>query len=130
MLSGEKKMRVIANGAIDRLQEYTKSNKNTLTAEVTNHTDDEPSMWLYSLKEWMEYRNITIKTNREHTDEPAIMEICTRKTDREKIWQWARKEKIWKVTEIINDGGHINERKINRAPILSLIHISEPTRPY
>ena len=24
---------------------------------------------------------------------------------------------IWKVTEIINDGGHINERKINRAPI-------------
>jgi len=60
----------------------------------------------------MEYRNITIKTNRQNTDEPAIMDICTRKTDREKIWQWARKRQIWKVTEMIDDEGHINERKI------------------
>jgi len=36
--------------------------------DVTNRTDDEPpSVWLYNLKEWMEYRNITIKTNRKKT---------------------------------------------------------------
>jgi len=31
MLNGEEKRRMIASGAIYRLQEYTKSNKNTLT---------------------------------------------------------------------------------------------------
>jgi len=40
MLSGEKKMRVIASGAIGRLQEYTKRNKDTLISDVTNHTDE------------------------------------------------------------------------------------------
>jgi len=74
-------------------------------------------MWLYSLKERVEYRNITIKQKQAKHRGTSNHGYMHKKDRQRKMWQWARKRKIWKVIAIMDDEGHINERKIKRAPI-------------
>jgi len=58
------------------------------------------------------------------------MDICTRKTDRENMEVGKRKRKIWKVREIMDDGGHINVREIKRAPISTQAAIRTQLQEY
>jgi len=75
ILNGTKKMKLIAQGAIERLKRFTGTNATALSTTITPYTDDPQGMWLCHLQERMEHMNIqvkrTLQTNT-HTNKPAI----------------------------------------------------------
>jgi len=78
MLNGGRKMRLIAMGAIERLERYTGTSTLALTGKITPHTDDPDGMWLYHSREWMEHRKVQIKPNdnkQMSNERPALMDI-------------------------------------------------------
>jgi len=77
MLNGSKKMRLIAQGAIERLKRFTGTNATALSTTITPYTDDPQGMWLYHLQEWMKHRNIQVKrTSHTHSRQQTSYNGC------------------------------------------------------
>jgi len=58
----------------------------------------------------MEHRNIKIAqltTKDTHNRKPALMDVCTRKNDREKIWKWMHETKIYWLADVLDQEGNI-----------------------
>ena len=96
-------MEIIMRGAIERLRIYAGTNGCPLQQDVTTYTKDRPDMWLYQLKKWMETQQITINSQYKATHSTkSIIETCTRKTHRDRIWQWVRRTGNTQISDIVH----------------------------
>ena len=109
-LNGKGKMRIILQGALERLADYARISTCPLTTRCTHYTNRPKNMWLYEVKVWMEKHNFTLaKPNDDinHKQKHKIMDICTRKKEGKDIWEWTNNIHIKYITDIIHEDGSI-----------------------
>ena len=93
-------------GAVQRLKEYANISTCPMTTRITKFTRTRHDMWMYTLKNWMEEKDITIQISRnEHNIENTIMDANKREQCGKEIWEWTRQNKIRRIENLINRDG-------------------------
>ena len=98
----ESTLKALMLEAIIRMEKYMK-HTNCLTATDSTQALIEPQgNWLYGMKKWMEKVGIKIHNTTEDRPMTGVMNWCTRKTSKQRVWQWARKNKVEQIADILD----------------------------
>ena len=70
--------------------------------------------WLYGMKKWMEKEGIRIHNTTEDRPLIGVMNWCTRKTGKQRVWQWARNNKVEQIADILDEDHEIRTWMFNK----------------
>ena len=86
-----------------------------MIATDSTHAPVEPQgNWLYGMKKWMEKEGIRIHNTTEDRPLIGVMNWCTRKTGKQRVWLWAKRNNIEQIADILDADHEIRTWMFNK----------------